>query len=110
MLVNKNKNNTVTSNVEFVSYSGTYPCLCMGMLTLKIDGKEVKFGNKYSYKDVDYPKFWESGGRIDSDYHVYSGEWEIDVEELPKQYRKYATEIDAIFNENVRHGCCGGCV
>lgn len=110
MLVNKNKNNAVNSNVEFVSYSGTYPCLCMGMLILKIDAKEVKFGNKYSYKDVDYPKFWQSGGRIDSDYHVYSGEWEIDVEELPKQYRKYAAEIDYIFNENVSHGCCGGCV
>ncbi len=109
MLVNK-KQKQCSSNVEFVSYSGTYPCLCMGMLILKIDGKEVKFGNKYSYKDVDYPTFWSSGGGIDSNYCAYSGEWEIDVEELPKQYRKYATEIDAIFNENVAYGCCGGCV
>lgn len=109
MLVNK-KQKQCSSNVEFVSYSGEYPRLCMGMLTLKIGGKEVKFGNKYSYKDVDYPPFWESGGRIDSDYNVYSGEWEINVEALPKRYRKYAAEIDDIFNKNVSHGCCGGCV
>ena len=108
MLVNKN--NAVNSNVEFVSYSGKYPCLCMGVLTLKIDGEEVKFGNKYSNKDVDYPTFWHSGGGIDSNYCAYSGEWEIDVEELPEQYRKYATEIDDVFNENVEHGCCGGCI
>ena len=110
MLVNKNKNNAVNSNVEFVSYSGEYPCLCMGMLTLKIGGKEVKFGNRYSYKDVDYPTFWQSGGRIDSNYHVYSGEWEIDVEELPEQFWDVADEIDRVFNENVEFGRCGGCL
>ena len=91
MLVNKN--NTVNNNVEFVSYSGKYPCLCMGILTLKIDGEEVKFGNKYSHKDVDYPTFWHSGGGIDSNYCAYSGEWKIDVEELPEQYRKYTTRL-----------------
>ena len=108
MLVNKN--NAVNSNVEFVSYSGKYPCLCMGMLTLKIDGEEVKFGNKYSHKDVDYPTFWHSGGGIDYNYETFSGEWIIDVESLPEHYRKYATEIDDVFNENVAHGCCGGCI
>ena len=53
-----NRSNEVNSNVEFVSYSGKYPCLCMGAVTLKIDGEEVKFGNKYSHKDVGYPTFW----------------------------------------------------
>ena len=108
MLVNRN-DTTTNNNVEFISYSGKYPCLCMGKLMLKIDGEEVKFGNKYSYKDVDYPTFWHSGGGIDRNYCAYSGEWEINVEELPEQYRKYATEIDEVFNENVEYGCCGGC-
>ena len=108
MLVNRS--NEVNSNVEFISYSGKYPCLCMGVLTLKIDGEEVKFGNKYSNKDVDYATFWHSGGGIDNNYYAYSGEWEIDVEELPEQYRKYATEIGNVFNENVEYGCCGGCI
>lgn len=107
MLVNRN--DTTNNNVEFISYSGKYPYLCIGKLVLKIDGEEVKFGNKYSYKDVDYPAFWHSGGGLDNNYCAYSGEWEIDVEELPEQYRKYAIEIDDVFNTNVEHGCCGGC-
>ena len=31
-------------NIEFVSYTGEYPNLCNGILTLKIDNKIVKFG------------------------------------------------------------------
>ena len=27
---------------------------------------------------------------------------------LPNKYKKYATEIDRVFNANVEHGCCGG--
>lgn len=107
MLINMANDNN--EHIEFISYSGRYPCLCMGTLVLKIDGQEVKFGNKYSDKNVDYPRFWNSGGGLDSDYCAYSGEWEIDVEELPEQYRKYATEIDDVFNTNVKYGCCGGC-
>ena len=33
--------------VEFVSYTGTYPNLCSGVLTLRIDGEEVRFGHDY---------------------------------------------------------------
>lgn len=107
MLINMVDDNN--KHIEFVSYSGRYPCLCMGTLVLKIDGEEVRFGNKYSDKSVDYPTFWSSGGGLDHNYCAYSGEWNINVEELPEQYRKYATEIDNVFNTNVEHGCCGGC-
>ena len=31
--------------VEFVSYDGKYPCLCMGTLTIKVDGKEYRFNH-----------------------------------------------------------------
>lgn len=58
-----------------------------------------------------YEPFWCSGGGINPNYEgTYSGEWEIDVLELPEQYRKYAKEIDMVFNENVEWGCCGGCI
>ena len=30
--------------VEFVSYTGEFPNLCRGVLTLRIDGEEVRFG------------------------------------------------------------------
>ena len=34
-------------HVEFISYTGRYPNLCSGILTLRIDGKEVTFGYNY---------------------------------------------------------------
>lgn len=45
---------------------------------------------------------WES--------YVNHGEWVINVEELPEELKKYALEIDKVFNENVEQGCCGGCL
>ena len=74
-----------TEHVEFVNYTGSFPNLCRGVLTLKIDGEIVK------------------------EYYSHLGEWEISLNELPEQYRQYAREIDVVFNSCVRHGCCGGC-
>ena len=65
-----------------------------------------QYANKYT---TDYPKFWSSGGVCNSE-SCSTNEWEIDVRELPEIYRKYAAEIDRIFNDNVPHGCCGGCL
>lgn len=98
--------------VKFVSYDGEYPCLCRGTLTLKIDGKNVTFGNS---ENCDYPRFWSSGGGVGFDDNwsnsfVLQGQWEIDVNDLPEHLRKYASEIDEAFNCNVEHGCCGGCI
>lgn len=112
MLVNSSKYESET--VKFVSYTGRYPNLCSGVLTLLIEGKEVRFGHNYmiydSWKtDGNYDAFWSSGGGLDSNYCAYKGEWEIDVEKLPEEYKKYATEIDEIFNSEVPYGCCGGC-
>lgn len=75
----------------------------MGMLTLKVDGEEVKFGNRYSYEDADYPSFWHN------DDKTSLGVWRINAEELPKQYKKYAKEIRDVFNANVECKHCGGC-
>lgn len=107
MLVNFNAYDC-NEHVKFVSYTGKYPCLCSGILTLEIDGETVKFGMDL---DCEYGKFWYSGGC--TNWHtgdVEHGDWKIDVQDIPEKYRKYANEIDIAFNENVERGCCGGCL
>ena len=111
MLVN---NNFKSERVKFVSYTGCYPNLCNGVLTLLIEGIEVRFGHDYSKynswkTDGNYNSFWNSGGYLDRDYCSHHGEWEINAAKLPEEYKKYANEIDEIFNANVPYGCCGGC-
>lgn len=104
MVISNSKDASRVDHVKFVSYTGKYPNLCSGNLTLLIDGETVKFD---SIKD----RFWESGGFISDDYEdVYTEEWIICIDDLPEKYRKYAYEIDRVFNAHVPHGCCGGCI
>ena len=130
-MLKSNKKLANTSRVKFISYTGEYPTLCSGVLTLEIDGVKYKFGHDYNHYHVDengnwkhtdedpnnpnFNSFWTSGGCVtggapDWDYEVKSGEWEIDVDELPEQFWEVAPEIDEVFNENVEYGCCGGCI
>lgn len=105
-----------TNHVKFISYTGKYPTLCSGLLTLEIDGETVVFGYDTQARLLKqnmpmYPPFWSSGGS--TDWHlniVRKGEWKIQIGELPDKFRKYAKEIDTVFNANVPHGCCGGCL
>lgn len=93
--------------IEFVSYTGKYPCLCMGTLTLKIDGKEMSFkGEFYSGGNCYFDEDW--------DEHVTEGEWEIDFDypewealNLTDEEKQY---IVRLFDMNVERGCCGGCL
>lgn len=90
-------------HIEFIEYTGKWPNLCSGVLVLKIDGKRETFGINQLY-----PRFWHPAGNYLSDISVQD-EWAIDVMELPEQFRKYAEEIDNVFNNNVEYGHCGGC-
>ena len=110
-----NNINYKNPNVKFISYTGKYPSLCMGILTLEIDGKQYQFGNVWPQKEEIFPRFWLTGGDcgFKNNYtqsYVNEGEWQIDYTEIPEQLRKYAREIDEIFNLNVPYGCCGGCL
>lgn len=103
------------THIKFISYTGSYPNLCSGDLALEIDGIEYTFGYGYEREPKpDFKPFWSSGGSVWFDdgweENVEDGEWAIDVNRLPEQFRKYAFEIDRIFNENVEWGCCGGCI
>ena len=102
----------MSGRVEFVEYTGEFPNLCKGTLTLEIDGETVKFGYD---DDVDYEPFWESGGStyFDSNLmgaYVEKGDWVINEEELPEIYQSLSREIEEVFNDNVKQGCCGGCI
>ena len=117
MLVNVNPGDG-TAHLKFVSYDGAYPNLCRGRLCLNIDGENVWFSDRMVFNEdtgehvrVDqYPKFWEPGGSVNWRANTTThGEWEIDVQLIPEQFRKYAAEIDQAFNDNVEYGCCGGC-
>ena len=88
--------------VEFVSYDGKYPCLCMGTLTIKVDDKTYRFNHAMI-----------SGGCIccglDWDMWSEEGDWKVDLYEHP-ELEPYKEEITRVVNENVEHGCCGGCI
>lgn len=110
-------NNNSQGEVKFVSYTGKYPNLCSGVLTLSIHEKEYVFGYNFQERKGEtlYPPFWRSGGNCGftdnySNAYVNECEWVIDGSQLPPELRKYATEINEVFNENVRFGCCGGCL
>ena len=101
----------MTMKIEFVNYTGGYPALCCGELTLKINDKIVTFGSG----DSMYDEFWSSGGRCGfngdwSEGFVERGPWIVVEHRLPKKYRSHAQELIDVFNANVPHGCCGGCL
>ena len=104
MLINKPEKSPLW-HVEFISYTGQYPNLCNGTLTLKIDDDEVTFGDHGTEM---HPSFWASGGYC-ADKQSCSVEWNILYDQIPEKYQKYAEEIDNVFNVNVEYGCCGGC-
>lgn len=89
--------------LTFVSYDGSYPNLCSGQLVLAIDGDPVVF-----------PKYClSSGGSVsfDDNWHedVQEGEW--DISDYPKDFPESLKGMAvSLVNENVPHGCCGGCV
>ena len=51
VVINKENN----ENVKFVSYTGEYPNLCSGTLTLEIKGKKYRFGD---YSKRIYGRRW----------------------------------------------------
>lgn len=103
--------NISTQRVKFISYTGEYPNLCDGELTLEIDGVEHRFG----HSSGQYRNFWCSGGEcgFNGDYdnpYTCSGAWEIEESMLPEELKHYAAEIAEVFNDNVEYGCCGHCI
>jgi len=88
--------------VEFVSYDGAWPALCLGTLVIKVDGKEYQLrglcsGGSCGFSD-DYVESF-----------ITKGPWSISLYEYP-ELEPYREEIEMVINENVEQGCCGGCL
>lgn len=115
--------------IEFISYTGKYPNLCSGVLTVKIDGKKYKFGHetgdydfeKRCYKNNNFDDFWQSGGSVrrneDWDMWAEQDEWQLscyDWEKADENHPQWIIDIlpklIKLFNDNVPYGCCGGCI
>lgn len=86
-----------------IEYDGKYPCLCMGHLKVYINDTIYDFG-----------KFClTSGGSIhrndDWDMWATQGKWAI--EEFPPNFpNEFKDDVINKVNEEIPHGCCGGCI
>ncbi len=115
--------------IEFISYTGKYPNLCSGVLTVKIDDIEYKFGHdagdydfeNYCYKNDNFDDFWQSGGSVriseDLDMWAEQDEWQLSYynwEKVDDKHPQWIIDILSklikLFNDNVPYGCCGGCI
>lgn len=86
--------------VKFISYSGEYPNLCSGTLVLEVDGKKRELSRALcSGGSVRFDENWNAS--------VTHGSWSVD---LPEDFEPYRKEIEELVNDNVPHGCCGGCI
>jgi hypothetical protein len=86
-----------------IKYDGDYPNLCSGKLIVIVDGKEWIFPD------------WclSSGGSVwfsdDWEEHVEEGAWTIT--NWPKKFPDdLKDKVERRVNEEIPHGCCGGCV
>ena len=107
--------------IEFVSYTGKFPNLCSGVLTVRVDGKAWNFGYAWNFPERELlprlPPFWKSGGCAgvteSLDEFCSEGPWKIDnphADQYPPEILARVPEILAVMNKNVPHGCCGGCI
>lgn len=91
--------------IEFISYDGKYPSLCLGTLVIKVNNEIYHLQNILSSGGEVY-----FAGNDYSDPVITKGKWEIDDTLFPEKLKPYIKEIKEIVNENVEFGCCGGCL
>lgn len=99
------KENVKNTEVKFISFDGKFPNLCAGKLTIEVAGVEFVLPSHT----------FESGGSVtfDDDWEatISEGPWKIsDYAEFPEELKHFKGKILELVNENVEHGCCGGCV
>lgn len=88
------------NKISFVSYDGKYPNLCGGTLILNVAGEEKELHNVLvSSGYIPFDEDWVP--------YIPTGPWIVYC--LPEWAKPFHDEIEAIVNEHVPFGCCGGC-
>lgn len=116
--------------VKFISYDGSYPNLCRGVLVVEINEQLYSLAmcsNDYRSRSCLRENqniikligcYFKSGGYVDiNEDSVWQGEWSFDLDEARTLsgvkfplIKEYIAELTEVFNENVEQGCCGGCL
>lgn len=91
-----------------IKYDGSYPNLCSGNLTVIIEDK------KHGKKEIEFPSYCLSScGSVsfDDDWNENISEGEWSIEKWPKDFpEELKKSVLAAVNEQIEHGCYGGCV
>jgi len=87
-----------------ISYDGKYPNLCSGHLIVTIDDIKWDFGN-YCLSSGGSTYFTDNY----SEEHVTHGDWSIHTwpDNFPDDLKEDTLKV---INDNIRQGCCGGCL
>ena len=98
------------ADIQFIRYTGyDSRCnICSGTLVLRINGKNVTFGREGMFAEFFYPEeCWSNTGC--TNYRNTAKGWNIDVKELPMEYRPYAKQIHDLINRHMPKEFCIGC-
>ena len=104
-------------------WSGSYPCLCYGEWTLKVNEKDVSglipeelryddmntYGTYYSWHFENWIEVFEKyEDGLNCDDWIKENKYWLDTitEDISVQKEIY----DAISEQDFRHGSCGGCI
>lgn len=90
--------------IEFVRYTGKWPTLCSGELYFKVNGKEYKIKGLVSGGEVGFK------GGYGGESYIKKGPWRLHNHNFPEELKPYKRLITKMVNENVKQGCCGGCI
>lgn len=89
--------------IKFISYDGAWPNLCRGTLVVEKDGKQYSmYGALISGGSVSFDADWEAD--------VEEGDWLIDRDALVPELQDDWRELESLVNDEIPHGCCGGCI
>lgn len=117
------------ATVKFISYDGSYPNLCRGVLVVEINEQLYSLAmcsNDYRSRACIRENqniikltgcYFVSGGCITENWEPLPGDWTLDLDKAKTLsgvkfplIKEYTTELTKVFNENVEQGCCGGCI